>query len=424
MVARPGVKPKKGKARRAIAKRPAFKGDGLSKAAFARKKAKAAAKSSPRATCNYVRHGTLSAKSRRDRATSKRTVEDFYKADDKKIVDMLLDDNILRDLAGELCPHCGEGVLGALKPLAGRGLRYRCRRKPCHKLVLPHHGHPMFSTGTGKSHVPLQQQAAVLFHVVHDVSLVHTHMLTGKSDNMIRHIFAGNELCRTMDVEMEEKKIVYGGDGNDWKDVEADEVDLRGEMVADHCDMPQDKQVKWEQWGGVVQRGDPSTLMLTRLKPKRTTTRAPGPGPMRAADWKPFAERHLKNRSVILHTDGAKAYTLKVEGMLHDHVVHKVQRLKKDGQFVKTPQGKNIWLRPRFAKEFAHKLASGRIVKVMGGTQIIDRFWRHLRAYSVGRSAPVGSKALRVRVRSAQWAYWHRGQDLWLETGRMLQRLA
>ena len=36
----------------------------------------------------------------------------------------------------------------------------------------------------------------------------------------------------------------------------------------------------------------------------------------------------------------------------------------------------------------------------------------------------VGSKALRVRVRSAQWAYWHRGQDLWLETGRMLQRLA
>ena len=241
---------------------------------------------------------------------------------------------------------------------------------------------------------------------------------------MIRHIFAGNELCRTMDVEMEEKKIVYGGDGNDWKDVEADEVDLRGEMVADHCDMPQDQQVKWEQWGGVVQRGDPSTLMLTRLKPKRTPTRAPGPGPMRAADWKPFAERHLKNRSVILHTDGAKAYTLKVEGMLHDHVVHKVQRLKKDGQFVKTPQGKNIWLRPRFAKEFAHKLASGRIVKVMGGTQIIDRFWRHLRAYSVGRSAPVGSKALRVRVRSAQWAYWHRGQDLWLETGRMLQRLA
>ena len=54
----------------------------------------------------------------------------------------------------------------------------------------------------------------------------------------------------------------------------------------------------------------------------------------------------------------------------------------------------------------------------------IDRFWRHLRAYSVGRSAPVGSRALRVRVRSAQWAYWHRGQDLWLETGRMLQRLA
>ena len=27
------------------------------------------------------------------------------------------------------------------------------------------------------------------------------------------------------------------------------------------------------------------------------------------------------------------------------------------------------------------------------------------------------------RVRSAQWVYWHRGADLWLSTGQMLQTL-
>ncbi len=50
--------------------------------------------------------------------------------------------------------------------------------------------------------------------------------------------------------------------------------------------------------------------------------RAPGPGPIRKRDWAPLARRHLEGKKVILHTDGARAYTLKVPGVLHDNVVH------------------------------------------------------------------------------------------------------
>jgi hypothetical protein len=50
--------------------------------------------------------------------------------------------------------------------------------------------------------------------------------------------------------------------------------------------------------------------------------RAPGPGPIRKRDWAPLARRHLEGKKVILHTDGARAYTLKVPGVVHDNVVH------------------------------------------------------------------------------------------------------
>ncbi|CAL1165445.1 unnamed protein product, partial [Cladocopium goreaui] len=73
--------------------------------------------------------------------------------------------------------------------------------------------------------------------------------------------------------------------------------------------------------------GQPHTLFLFRLKPKATTARAPGPGPIRKRDWKPLAWKLLKDRSIILHTDGAKAYELAVPGVLHDNIVHKKKRI-------------------------------------------------------------------------------------------------
>lgn len=82
-----------------------------------------------------------------------------------------------------------------------------------------------------------------------------------------------------------------------------------------------DKNTVWEQWGGIVQRGERRTLVLTRLDPEVTVKRSPGPGPMRKRDWTLTAHKYLKDRRVILHTDGAKAYKLKLPGVLHDNCV-------------------------------------------------------------------------------------------------------
>ena len=144
---------------------------------------------------------------------------------------------------------------------------------------------------------------------------------------------------------------------------------------------------------------------------------------MRSADWQPFAERRLKKSNIILHTDGARAYKLKVEGVLHDHVVHKRKRLtKKNGQLVKR-NGKPVWIKPKYVKQFSHFLPDGKRLQVQGGTQIIDRFWGHLRKFMKHSKAAVGSLALRRLIRAGQWTYWYKGKDLWLKTGDMLEDL-
>ena len=57
-----------------------------------------------------------------------------------------------------------------------------------------------------------------------------------------------------------EAKTVFGK-SHKWADIEADEVDLGKEGDSSG-------KVKWEQWGGIVERGQPQTLVLYRLSPK------------------------------------------------------------------------------------------------------------------------------------------------------------
>ena len=180
--------------------------------------------------------------------------------------------------------------------------------------------------------------------------------------------------------------------------MEADEVDLGKELEL--CS----GKMKWEQWGGLVERGRPDTLVLYRLSPKLTSKGSPGPGPIRMKDWKAVAKKHLTNREVILHTDGARAYTLKIPGVMHDHVVHKKKRV--------VIKGKTTWVKPRYTRTFKHKLPGGKTVVVKGGTQIIDRFWGLLRQglkndYSNLKyiTHSPGSSLLERRVRSVQWVY-------------------
>ena len=156
-------------------------------------------------------------------------------------------------------------------------------------------------------------------------------------------------------------------------------------------------------------------MMLKRLHAEVTVKRSPGPGPVKKVDWAPFAEKHLANKRIVLHTGSAKTYLLKVDGMLHDNVVH-----KKKKKFIK---GKFVWFRPKYTKLFVHKIPGGRTLHVKGGTQVVDRVWRFVEDGMKGQTAKVGSVTIAAKIRSGQWEYWHSGEDLWAATGHMVQKL-
>ena len=122
---------------------------------------------------------------------------------------------------------------------------------------------------------------------------------------------------------------------------------------------------------GRTKRGCPQTLVLVKLNPAITVPRGPGPGAMRKVDWQPTAEKWLKDRRVILHSDSAKSCRLKVAGVLHDAVVHPKERVMKAGKYV--------WKNPTYVKMCTHQLPDGRKVKIEAGTQIIDRASRFIK---------------------------------------------
>ena len=131
-----------------------------------------------------------------------------------------------------------------------------------------------------------------------------------------------------------------------------------------------------------------------------------------------MAKKHLQGRWVFLHTDGARSYKIginrkdRLDGVVHDYVVHKLRKSK---------NGKKM--RARYVQLFAHQI-DGKTVYTKGGTQIIDRCWRHIRKHIGTRSASVsGAMLYNARVRSAQWCFWHMGQDLWAKTGEMFKAM-
>jgi len=118
----------------------------------------------------------------------------------------------------------------------------------------------------------------------------------------------------------------------------------------------------------------------------------------------------LKDRQVILHTDGAKAYKLALSGVIHDNVVHKKKWL--------VVNGKQTWVRPHYiyTKLCTHTLPNGnekqarRSLTDFGAMSVLTR--------------RVGSCTLRRKIRgAAQWTYWHRGENLWRATAKVLQDL-
>ena len=115
-----------------------------------------------------------------------------------------------------------------------------------------------------------------------------------------------------------------------------------------------------------------------------------------------------------MHTDSARSYRLKVNGVIHDRVVHKKTKAE--------VRGKTVWLKPKYVELKTHRLPSGKTLKVKTGTQFIDRAWRFIKDRLGMIAAKPNSRLLMTKIRAAQWCYWHRGEDLWLATGEMVQR--
>ena len=86
-------------------------------------------------------------------------------------------------------------------------------------------------------------------------------------------------------------------------------------------------------------------------------------------------------------------------------------------------KGQTVWVIPKYSEIKKHILPDGQNLFVKTGTQIIDRFWSHLRTHLGRRAHKVNNRSMWRRVRSAQWTYWEKGQDLWVRTGEMLRTL-
>jgi hypothetical protein len=358
----------------------------------------------------YVRHGTQTHKSRPDRLVLKRDIFELRGATEKQIIDMLTEDKHIPDWSKHKCPFCLKGKVRKLKKYKKYGWRYRCTHNKCQRYIHPHEFHPIYHCGRRSS--SLQHQASALFALQCNVGQASYRQLSKENHKMIEKIAKANDQTRKAYVLKKEKTIKLGN-RVEWMDGEADEVDLAKNLDPD--DPYSSEPVVWEQWGGLVMRGFPETLILKRLQPKKTKRRAPGPGPIRKRDWRPIAKKHVENRMIVLHTDGARSYKLKLQGVIHDQAIHKTKKV-----FVR---GKAKIIKPKYSEIKCHSLADGSKLYVKTGTQIIDRFWQRVRAHLKHRAKKVGSSILHARIRSAQFDYWYKGRDMWLQTGEMLEYL-
>ena len=74
----------------------------------------------------------------------------------------------------------------------------------------------------------------------------------------------------------------------------------------------------WVSSNAVVQKAI-LHLLNPPLNPPKTVQRAPGPGEVRKTEWVPLANKYLRSRPVIVHTDSARSYKIRVVGVVHDN---------------------------------------------------------------------------------------------------------
>ncbi|CAE7780779.1 unnamed protein product [Symbiodinium sp. CCMP2456] len=207
-------------------------------------------------------------------------------------------------------------------------------------------------------------QSAVLLLKLHKLPQSTIHLVLDINHKAIKDM--ANKLCRLRKdfVEKAEKTIVFGNKRT-WVDVEADEATFDKRDISKNT-------ILWEQWAGAI----------------------------RKIEWKSIAHERLRDRKVVLHTDFAKNYKQKVDGVIHDRVIHCKKRI--------TINGKYQWTSPKYVTMVTHKVpGSNKKLKVKSCTQIIDRAWRFLKdSVAINKNVKAGSSLLRAKLRSAQYDYW------------------
>ena len=277
-------------------------------------------------TVSYVRHGEITTKSRAHRARWGHSIQNFSAMPYKNLLRTLQRDGILPKWKGQVCPRCGMGKLGKLKFVKSRKQwMHQCSSRGCKKYLQPDDFHPIFFRGAGSSVTPLHVQVCIFYAALAGVSVNSAHLILNTDHKAVERLYSNLDAARARYVEHKEKSITYGSASGDlWRDVEADEVDVGKALEEDSDQKP---KLRWEQWCGIVERGRPSSLRLFRLEPPLTAPRAPGPGPIRKHDWSDIGKKLLRDRHVVLHTDGARAYKLRIPGVMHCNVVHKKKRI-------------------------------------------------------------------------------------------------
>ena len=146
-----------------------------------------------------------------------------------------------------------------------------------------------------------------------------------------------------------------------------------------------------------MQRGKPSTLVLSRLNPSLTVPRAPGPGPItKDPAWKEVASQ---SQSDLPHRLGESLQA----------------QIAECGPWLGSPPKKRVkqngkwqWTKPSFVKMKTRKLPGGKRLKVKCGTQHIDRCWKFIKErMAKGAHVQAGSMTLNRNIRSAHYEYWH-----------------
>ena len=318
------------------------------------------------------------------------------------------------------CPHCGRGGLSALRKDKSRGYVQRCRAKACQKFVLPHSHHPVFVTSWGNSHTPLREQVLVLFCNVARVEQGKIHVLTGVRRSVVEAVSARWRKALVAYVEKTQMAIKLG-DGKKWSQCEVDEVTCRGKR--------QGQKVTWFQYCGLLKRGDRKTLVLAQMKVKATRIKQKGkgkgsavsPGPITKTEWRHIANKFVKNKKILLHSDGARAYRYsRIPGVITDSVKHKRPKpiytalwrhvLPKDQSKAHT----DVKKLPASEKE---------IVWVKKGTQLVDNVWRQLKLLGLPKSTKAEDTIIHQRVREFQWHHWNAQADKWRAAGEALRLL-